>query len=207
MDEVLLLLLKLGAHRKPVRLTTTELGRGTKMSQQNASRRLKTLEGLGYLERSAKGIQLTKKAYEELASEYALLRQIFESKLEIKGTVVGGIGEGRYYMSRDKYTKQIKDKLHFDPYPGTLNIRLKTDEKWKKDQLLSAEPIVISGFRGDERTYGDIYAYPCSIKGHKCAIIMPLRTSHGPDTLEIICGFEMRKKLRKKDGDELTVIL
>ncbi len=206
MDEVLLLLLKKGAHKKPVKLTTAEVGEGAGLSQQSASRRLLALEDEELIARSADGISLTKKAHEAIAREYATLKSVFEEKLEISGSVETGIGEGKYYLGLDGYRKQMKEKLGFDPFPGTLNIKLGKGELWKKEQLLASEAIVIGGFRSRERTYGDIYAYPCELEGKSCAVIVPLRTSHGPDIIEIVCGFDIRKKFGKKDGDIVTVI-
>jgi riboflavin kinase len=205
MDEVLILLLRMGAYRKPVKLTTKELGTEVKMSQQNASRKLMALEEEGYLERSHEGLKLTKKTLEELGETYALLKQVFEEKIEISGKIVGGLGEGKYYMGLEGYRDQIKERLNLDPYIGTLNI--KVEETWKREHLIALDPIVIRGFKDKERTYGDILAYPCKLEGHDCAIIVPMRTSHGPQIVEIICGFDIRKKLKKKDGDRIMVVL
>jgi CTP-dependent riboflavin kinase len=85
MDEILLLLLRQGAHKKPVKLTTAEVGSGADLSQQSASRRLLLLEEEGLIARGADGIALTKKAYEAIAKEYATLKSVFEEKLEISG--------------------------------------------------------------------------------------------------------------------------
>jgi riboflavin kinase len=137
MDEILLLLLKKGARKKPVKLTTAEVGEAAGMSQQSASRRLLSLEEDGMIERGQDGIALTKKANREIAGEYAALRAVFEEKLEISGTVETGIGEGKYYLALDGYRKQMKEKLGFEPFPGTLNIRLPKSERWKKEQLLA----------------------------------------------------------------------
>jgi riboflavin kinase len=206
MDEILLLLLKKGAHKKPVKLTTAEVGEAAGMSQQSASRRLLSLEEDDMITKGPEGTALTKKAYDEIAREYAALRSVFEEKLDISGTVETGIGEGKYYLGLDGYRKQMKEKLGFTPFPGTLNIRLPKSERWKKEQLLATEAVVISGFRSKERTYGDIYAYPCELEGNRCAVIIPLRTSHGADIVEIACGFDIRGKLGKKDGDLVKVI-
>lgn len=206
MDEILLLLLRKGAHKNPVKLTTAEVGEGAGVSQQSASRRLLALDEDGMISRSADGISLTKKAYENIAREYAALKSVFEEKLEISGAVETGIGEGKYYLGLDGYRKQMEEKLGFLPFPGTLNIRLSKGDLWKKEQMLANPALVIGGFRNKERTYGDIYAYPCSLEGKSCAVIVPLRTSHGPDIIEIVCGFDIRKKFRKKDGDIVTVV-
>ncbi len=204
MDEILLLLLKIGAHRKAAKITTLELGAEIGISQQSASRRLGQLEEEGYVKRTGEGISITKKAHEIFAAEYAILKAALEEKLEISGSIVTGLGEGRYYMELEGYKKQIREKLGFVPYPGTLNIEV--DEKWKKDQLMGIEPVLIKGFANKDRTYGDIYAYPGKLEGDRCAVVVPLRSSHGPKILEIISGFDIRKKLNKKDGDKIVVI-
>lgn len=206
MDEILLLLLRQGAHRKQVKLTTAEIGAGLGMSQQTASRRLLALESEGLIRRESGGILLTSQAIERIAEEYALLRAIFEEKLEITGTIERGIGEGKYYLGLEGYKKQMKEKLGIEPFPGTLNLRLQRSERWKKEQLLAGEAVIIRGFRSKERTYGDLHAYPCTVEGNDCALIIPLRTSHGPDIVEIVCPFDIRKKLGKKDGDIVTVV-
>ncbi len=208
MDEILLFLLKKGAYQKPIRVTTIELGTATAMSQQSASRKLLILENEGYLTRNGQKIKLTKKAYEEMAKIYASLREVFErTSLEISGTIVKGRGEGKFYLSLQGYIHQVESKLGFKPYPGTLNIRLDENERWKKQLLLQMEPIMIDSFREGDKTYGDLFAYHCNILDEKCAVILPLRTHHGVDIIEIIAKDELRKKLNKTEGDKIKVII
>ena len=204
MDEVLLLLLRLGAHRDSVRITTSEIGTEAGMSQQNASRRLSMLEEKGHIERKDGEIKITKKGMKEISGEYAILKKVFDSRVEITGTIIEGLGEGKYYMSLKGYRDQIREKIGFRPYPGTLNIRI---GKGSRDHVLASEPILIAGFTNKDRTYGDIFAFPCKVEGTSGAIIVPLRTSHGPDILEVVSSFDIRKKLGKKNGDKITVIL
>jgi riboflavin kinase len=160
----------------------------------------------GYLKRTDEGISLTKKAYDEMASLYGSMKRVFEEgQLRIEGTVTKGAGEGRYYLAMEAYRKSMKEKLGFEPYPGTLNIEMDAD--WERGQLLQLEPIVIKGFKDKKRSYGDLFAYKCRLESHECALIVPLRTHHGPRTLEIVCPFNIRKKLGKKDGDKVKVII
>ncbi len=206
MDDILLFLFKRKAHMQPVAVTTAELGAEVGMSQQNASRRLALLVEKGYIKRTEEGVGLTKKAYEEITALYGSMRRIFEEgQLEIEGIVTKGLGEGRYYLALDGYRKQMKEKLGFEPYPGTLNIEIR--DSWKREHLLQLEPIVITGFKDKRRTYGDLFAYRCKLENQECALIVPLRTHHGPRTLEIVCPFNIRKKLGKKDGDRVKVVV
>lgn len=206
MDELLILLLRKGAHAKPCRLTTAELGALAGMSQQNASRRISALAEAGMLVRNKGGIMLTAKGYRELAGLYSSLKAVFDGgKLEFSGVIVRGLGEGSFYMSLEGYRKQIRERLGFDPFPGTLNIRLDEDERWKRQSLIDNEPIIISGFKDRDRTYGELYAYRCRVEGRDGAIIVPLRTHHGQEILEIIFPFNAKAELRKKDGARVKV--
>jgi riboflavin kinase, archaea type len=208
MDEMLLLLLRHGAHLKPIRVTSGEFGAQLGMSQQNASRRLLELERDGYVERKEGGIQLTKKGTGELAGVYSALKTAFEGgKMEIEGTVVSGLGEGKYYLSLPGYRKQIEQKLGFSPYPGTLNVRLDEADLWKKQHILGLDPVLIKGFKDEKRTFGDLFAYRCVLEGQECAVILPLRTHHGAEIMEVIAPFDLKKKLGKKDGDRVRVVV
>jgi len=212
MDELLLLLLKRRADARPLRITTTEIGEALSMSQQNASRRLAELKKGGWIERNADGIMLTEKSKDEIAGLYSTLQNVFDSHertLELDGKVVGGLGEGRYYLSMKGYKTQIKEKLGFGPFPGTLNIRIKKDEMWKKKAILQMDPVIINGFKDKDRSYGDLFAYKCRLKGlgDSCALIVPLRTHHGEDVMELICSVNIKKKLGLKDGDSVEVIV
>lgn len=206
MDEMLILLLRKGAHRKPCRLTTAELGELCGMSQQNASRKLSSLEEEGLIARGKDGITLTAKAHAQLASLYSSMKNAFEGGLlEFSGTIVSGLGEGGFYMSLEGYRRQIRERLGFDPFPGTLNIRLDDNERWKRQRLLENDPIIISGFKDRERTYGELYAYRCRIDDKEGAIIVPLRTHHGPEILELISPTNIKSALGKKDGSRVAV--
>ena len=206
MDEILLLLLRKGAHQRPLRLTTGELGSLCGMSQQNASGRLIALEKEGMLERGKDGIMLTKKGYSTLAAGYATLKNAFEGgKLEIEGTITRGLGEGGYYVSMPGYRNQIREKLGFEPFPGTLNLRIEGEELVRRQRIMEAEPVIIPGFRDQKRTYGDILAYRCRIEGEECALIVPVRTHHGPEIIEVISPVNLKKKLGRKDGERVRV--
>ena len=54
--------------------------------------------------------------------------------MELAGRVFTGQGEGKKYVSLSWVKHQIKEKLGFDPYPGTLNLRL--DEENAKHRVV-----------------------------------------------------------------------
>ncbi len=205
MDEILLFLLKKGAAGNPVMLTTAELGAALGMSQQNASRRLKVLEESGKIKRTSKSIVVTEKGIFEARMLAEEITSALEKKLRLSGKIVDGVGEGRYYTSLPDYRQGIKQKLGFEPFPGTLNILLDEKGKAKRNILLSREAMVIGGFKTKSRSFGDIFAYRCMVDGVEGAVVIPLRSHHGPEILEIISRFNLRGRLEKNEGEEVSV--
>jgi len=205
---VLLSLAKKG--RGHVKICTGELAAELGMSQQSASRKLQELEGEGLIERdpspSGIAVRVTQKGFSLIESKYHLLRGIVEKKAKpvLSGAVISGMGEGKYYIGMDWYKSQIKEKLGFEPYAGTLNLKLSNPQD--AYLLEQANPVQISGFKTDTRTYGALRSYPVIIGGAiKGAIIKPERTHYGADTVEIIAQPFLRKKLGLKDGDKLKI--
>jgi len=205
MDEILIFLLRHGAHNTRLRMSTAQIGQELGMSQQNASRKLMCLEQAGMVKRDRSGISLTQKAMDDIADLKALLNNAFEPKLEMHGRIVKGLGEGRFYLSQDGYIKQMKEKLGFEPYPGTLNIRLDREGIDARRRMLQLEPLIIDGFEKDGRRFGELFAYRANAGSIDCAIVVPLRTHHGNDMIEVMAPVNLRKTLRKKEGDIVTL--
>lgn len=215
--ELLLILAELGAIDRWVETSTTRLAKLINASQQTVSRKLHELAKEGFIERNivpsgeeikitSKGINLLLEYHERLGS---VLKKVEHGKILMRGLVVKGVGEGRYYMSLKGYIAQIKKKLGFKPYPGTLNLKLKTtDDILKKFELQKLPGILIKGFTNGIRTYGDVKVFKAEINGLKpLAIVLPERTSHNIEIIEIIAPFNLRDKLHLKDGDEVAVIV
>ena len=85
----------------------------------------------------------------------------------IEGIVVAGLGEGAYFMSMEHYKKEIKKKLGFDAFPGTLNIKTAQIDLFKK-----LTPIIISGFKKDDKTFGGVSCYKAKINGINGSVII-----------------------------------
>ncbi|HMK45225.1 MAG TPA: DUF120 domain-containing protein [Methanocella sp.] len=206
--ETLKLLALMGANREQVSLSSSILATSLGMSPQTAARRLSSLEEEGFITRvvtpEGQKVRLTEKGIVCLRSEYHDYCRVFENGggKVLKGKVTTGLGEGEYYISLDGYRQQFREKLDFDPYPGTLNIRL--TEPFTPSEH---EAIKIDGFQGENRTFGGCKCYPVSIMGVGGAIIRPDRTSYPPNLIEIIAPIKLRHSLGLKDGDEVEVKL
>ncbi|MCK4443773.1 MAG: DUF120 domain-containing protein [Thermoplasmata archaeon] len=197
-----------------VSVSSAELGRIMSISQQSASKRILELLDWGLMSRDlgtrSQRIKLTKEGVEALTSEYADYKRIFEikDKFTISGSVTTGLREGQYYVQQKEYKKQFEEKLWFQPYEGTLNIKLSTAEMFKLNILEDSEGILIAGFESRGRSFGDVKCFSAKLRDVECAVIMPVR-SHHSDVLEVISKHHLRSRLGLEDGNivELTVFL
>jgi riboflavin kinase len=183
---ILYKLSELGATTKEIVCSTSDVAKGIGGSQQTASRRLI-----------------------ELSDMYLNLKRVFEAPkkdLMITGSVFTGLSEGSYYMSLDGYRKQFISKLGFDPFPGTLNLRV-SKEELNERKILDTYPFVyIEGFANAKRTYGPAKCFRAIVNEKvKSAIVLPIRAHYGEDVVELIAPVSLRKQFKLVDGDKVNV--
>ena len=121
----------------------------------------------------------------------------------VEGIIVKGLGEGAFFMSMPHYKSEIKKKLGFDAYPGTLN--LKTTEK-EFNSLKNNLSIKINGFKKDNKIFGGAGCRRAKIKNINGAVIMPDINKH-KDILEFIAPVHIKSTLKVKDGDKIKIEL
>src|SRR5918911_778540 len=209
-------LLSKGAHQNFVEVTTSEIGKSIGRSQQAASKHLLDLETSGYVERLKKGqkyaVKITDKGYSEIKSLYLSLRAALESApetMDFEGNVISGMGEGAYYMSLEGYRRQFREKLGYEPYPGTLNVRL-TDQIYMNGRLeLGKHPsIFINGFSDGTRTYGWVKCYRATINDgslDNAAVLVLERTHYDDSMVEVIAPVSIKQTANLKNGDRIKV--
>jgi len=194
----------------------SELADRLDASTQTASRRLQRLEDAGLVTRDTvsdgQWIAITDEGQRRLRSEYEEYRQIFEtvSTVELTGAVTSGMGEGRHYVTLPGYMKQFRERLGYEPFPGTLNVELTDASVRRRSALESIEPVDIDGWEDDERTYGPAVCYPAMVAVDDHAVepahvIAPERTHHDDDQLEVIAPEKLREQLSLQDDDLVTV--
>ncbi|UCF45202.1 MAG: CTP-dependent riboflavin kinase [Candidatus Bathyarchaeota archaeon] len=213
--HTLLKLAEMGAHRRIAKVSTEYLAEKLGISQQTASRHLIKLEHKGWIQRTTTPegslIRINDKGKRELQKLYSNLRFLIEAayppSVIIEGTVFTGLGEGAYYILKEPYRKQFIEKLGFDPYPGTLNLKLTTDYDLKTRTELEAYPAIeIQGFKNEDRTFGLVKCYPAKIANKvKGALIFALRSHYDRSVLEVIAPVYLRKQLKLKDGQKVKV--
>ena len=111
-------------------------------------------------------------------------------------------------MEKNSYKTSFNKILGYIPWPGTFNIKLKPP--MTKEILDSFDPINIPGFREKNRTFGKIKCFPCTICGDeniRTHLILPERSSHDKDIIEVIAPVYLRKVLNKKENDGIKIRL
>ena len=206
--------MKLGASKTPIRISTTQLSDKIGGSQQSASRHLQVLEKEGLLERTITSggskVTVTPAGLAELDMVLQELKWHLEGKeaetIIIEGEVVSGLFQGAYYISKEGYKRQIKAKLGFEAFPGTLNVKIKEEEYNKRRKLERGPSIKLNGFKDEERAFGAARVYPCIINDEEeGALIVAERSSHDYSVMELISPQYLRRKMELAEGDKIKV--
>ena len=190
--------------------TTINIAKDLGLSQQSVSRKLILLEEEGFIKRiismSGVDIQLTKKSVMLLKDKHKLLKDLFSKQISLKGTVEDGLGEGKFYMSVANYKRQFRKLFDFTPFEGTLNLRVDSAQVQRFIGQYKDKEVIIKGFKTAERTFGDVRAYPVSLCNKVCTVlILPDRTLHPKDVVEIVSDVHLRTKLELGTGDQLIL--
>ena len=200
----------------PVKVSCSGLADRLGASTQTASRRLQRLDEEGLVDRDVvsdgQWVTLTETGESALRREYADYRRIFESptSLRLVGSVTGGMGEGRHYISLSGYMAQFRERLGYEPFAGTLNVDLTDESVRVRAGMESLSGVRIDGWEDDERTFGPATCYAATLevgdRTYETAhIIVPERTHHDETQLEIIAPDRLRDVLGLADEDELVV--
>jgi riboflavin kinase len=199
----------MGAHNKPLEISSVEFASYMDTSPQTAARKLKCLEDEMLITRqilhSGQLVRITKNGLGALQKEFNDYKAIFGNghKKFLTGKVITGLGEGQYYISLEGYRTQFIEKLGFKPYPGTLNIKLDTQSIEIRKGISSH--IKISGFTKENRTFGSGSCFDVIIEDVGGAVIVPERTHYPEDIIEVIAPVNLREYLKVRDGSTVKV--
>jgi len=186
-------------------------------STQTASRRLQHLESAGLIARETvsdgQWIELTDDGEHVLRREYEDYRTVFEGPrtIELSGTITRGMGEGQHYISLPGYMEQFREKLGYEPYPGTVNVTMSDESVRRRAALRGFETVHVEGWEDEDRTFGPASCYPATLETsdgdryEETHVIVPDRTHYDEDRLELIAPDRLRDGLGLEDGDRVHV--
>lgn len=121
-------------------------------------------------------------------------------EIVLKGNVFSGNKRGKLFVDLPWVKKQIKEKLGFNPYIGTLNLQL--PNKTALDRLREADGIIIV----PEKGYFEGKCFKVLVNGKiKGAVVLPDVPDYPTNLLEILAPVNLRKTLELKDRMEVEV--
>lgn len=122
----------------------------------------------------------------------------------VTGRIVSGIGVGCSFIAMDWVRGQILEKLGFDPFLGTLNVKMGEETSRRYHSFIGERkgiPI--------EPMDGRFHRGKCfrsrindRIDG---AVVVPIVPDYPTDLVEIIAHVNLRESLGLNDGSEVTV--
>jgi riboflavin kinase len=120
----------------------------------------------------------------------------------VKGKVFSGSKRGKNFVNLPWVKKQIVAKIGFNPFIGTLNLKLTNENKTR--QLRNMTGIIIKPEKG--------YCQGKLLKAlvmHKIegAVVLPDIPEYPSDLLEVLAPVNLRKTLGLKDGDVVEVTI
>jgi riboflavin kinase, archaea type len=195
-----------------IRASTSSLAATLNVSQQTVSRWLAGLAAEGLVERGFNFVRLTPKAGAALQSVSSSIMPFISdsSQIVFHGNLARGFGEGGYYLRQKEYSRQLQDILGYAPFAGTLNIVLSgASSAQAKRRLMQSDGCRVAGFNRGGRNFGGARLFPGGLRagGRKaaCAVVLPDRTHHGENIVELVAKENLRKSLRLKEGQALEV--
>jgi len=123
-------------------------------------------------------------------------------EIVLKGKVFSGNKRGKRFVNLPWVKKQINEKLGFNPYLGTLNLRLTNEtgvHKLRKAKGIKIKP---------EKGYYEGKCFKALVMEKvEGAVVLPDVPEYPPDLLEVLAPVNLRKTLGLKDGVEIEVTI
>jgi riboflavin kinase len=116
----------------------------------------------------------------------------------IEGTVFSGSGTCGRKLTPALHGRGLDRELGYQPFPGSLNLRLDVDNDALGDPHIDWPGTV----NGKKRPY---WFWPAWVDGLACHAMIPATRGHGPNHVELVAPVRLRDQLDLNDGDTLMV--
>jgi riboflavin kinase len=121
----------------------------------------------------------------------------------LRGAVEAGSGQAGSFMSLDWVRRAVSDTIGFDPWPGTLNVRVLDEplEEWREIRRDHAVPLAMP----PEASCGARLVPVMVSTDIPAAVIIPDLTRYGAHVLEVIAPVHLRSRLWLRNDDVLAL--
>jgi len=120
---------------------------------------------------------------------------------QIKGILVSGKEEGAFFTGLDWVQEQCLEKLGFQPYAGTLNLKVKEEDTFLVKALTREEGVRLLPPTPD---FCQAMCLRIMIGAVEGAVLLPLVGSDYEDIVESIAPIKVKDRLNLKEGDEVV---
>ena len=122
------------------------------------------------------------------------------------GKVFSGSGRGAYYVGHPEYVKRFKELLGYEPFPGTLNVKLDSEEdiRERRRLRLRVEGLRIEEFHIAGERFSSVNCFKGRLENETIALLIVAITDYDDSVLELISPVYLREKLRLKDGSAVA---
>ena len=125
------------------------------------------------------------------------------------GKVFSGIGKGAYYVGHPEYKKKFRELLGYVPFPGTLNVKLSSnDEMELRKSLDRREGARIEEFKANGSTFSGVTCFNGKLNGNEKVTLLMIEITHYDESvMELIAPVYLRGKLGLKDEDIVVLTI
>ena len=122
------------------------------------------------------------------------------------GTVFSGSGRGAYYVGHPVYVKKFKELLGYAPFPGTLNVKLDSEDdiRQRRRLRLKGEGLRIEEFHVAGERFSSVNCFKGRLEEQAVALLIVAITDYDDSVLELISPVYLRQKLHLEDGNPVS---
>jgi riboflavin kinase len=126
--------------------------------------------------------------------------------LVIKGEIISGMEVGSVFVSLEWVKKQILEKFSFEPFLGTLNLKMDRITSCKFQSFTKSREGILIKPQDDKFCAGKCFKMRIQNKVDG-ALIIPLVPNYPHDQIEVIAPVNLRRVLGLEDGSEATIAI
>lgn len=126
--------------------------------------------------------------------------------VRMEGFYEKGKGEGQKFVSIPGISAQLKEKLGFAPYPGTLNVKLRPEYLENLTLLRKHLDGGIAILPPKGSTYCVGVCFRAKFEDlEKAALVIPLVKDYYKDVIEILAPIKLKERFKLEEGDSVSV--
>ncbi|MFO7784860.1 MAG: DUF120 domain-containing protein [Thermodesulfobacteriota bacterium] len=122
----------------------------------------------------------------------------------LRGIIQSGAGKGAVFTRVDWVVEQCRNMLGYEPYPGTLNVRVIDADLERLGPFLGAQDFSLVP---EDPVFCSAGVKKVTVNGIPAAVILPAEDVriHEKRVMEIIAACSLKKTLGLDNGDCVTV--